>query len=121
MYYPIPFVLSGNSRNMAVVTTPRYLCSHMVRLKVGDNPGRWANLEEIWSDGAVLECEEDIRSGEPARISCEGAFFAGHVTAVERHEFGWKVEIRFLPATPWSIEQWRPEHALDPASLGGAP
>jgi hypothetical protein len=70
----------------------------------------------------VLECEETLSDetlseGEDAKISAGDISFAGRVTAVERHEFGWRVEMAFSHLTPWTIEQWKPEHALDPARL----
>lgn len=99
---------------------PRYLCSQLVRLVSGDRE-QWVNLEEIWNGGAVLECEEEIGNGAPATISTDEISFEGHVTAVERNEFGWTAEMAFSPLTPWTIELWRPEHALDPAALGGKP
>jgi hypothetical protein len=105
---------------MALMDTPRYLCSQLVRLLISDSSGhreQWANLEEIWSSGAVLECEEEVASGSSAKISCDEVTFAGRVAAVERHVFGWTVEMAFSPLTPWTIERWRPEHALDPNAL----
>jgi hypothetical protein len=104
------------------MTRPRYLCSQLVRLfifdpRATDDREQWVNLEEICCDGAVLECENEIRCGVLARISCDDASFEGHVTAVEREEFGWRVELVFSALTPWSIEQWRPDHAFDPDTL----
>jgi hypothetical protein len=113
--------------------TPRFLCSQLVRLVVCDPRAtdtdclraqqqpcaaeQWVNLEEIWGSGAVLECEEEVGNGALVKISADDVSFSGRVTAVERHEFGWQVEMAFSPLTPWTIEQWRPEHALDPATL----
>ena len=99
------------------MSTPRYLCSHLVRLLVDDRE-QWVNLEEIWGDGAELGCEEEVGRGALALILSEGLSFEGRVTEVEREETGWRVEVSFSPLTPWSIEQWLPEHALDPAKLG---
>jgi hypothetical protein len=65
----------------------------------------------------VLECENEVRCGALARISSGDASFEGHVTAVEREEFGWRVELALSELTPWSIEQWRPDHAFDPDTL----
>jgi len=106
-----------NSRNMAVVATPRYLCSQLVRLRVRDQPECWVNLEEIWDTGALLDCEAAVQEGAPARIASDDVAFSGVVTAVEPHEFGWRVELVFAPGVRWTPEQWIPEHALDPGSL----
>ncbi len=108
---------------MALMNTPRYLCSHLVRLVVSA-PGtpetrgeQWVNLEEIWGEGAVLECEEEVANGALVLILSDELSFEGRVTRVEREETGWRVEVALSTLTHWSIEQWRPEHALDPASL----
>lgn len=100
---------------------PHYLCSHLVRLRISDADAteQWANLEEIWGSGAVLECEEDVNPGTTAKISADNVSFSGRVTATERHEFGWRIEITFSPLTPWTIERWSPEHALNLATLKG--
>jgi hypothetical protein len=94
----------------------RYLCSHLVRLAAGGNE-RWVNLEEIWDSGAVLDSEDPVEIGASAEISTGDVRFSGRVIAVERYECGWRVEMVFSPATRWSIERWKPEHALDPAAL----
>jgi hypothetical protein len=98
------------------MAAPRYLCSHLVRLFV-DGHEQWVNLEEIWEGGAVLECEEAVTAGAFAKVLAEEAVFAGRIKAAEAHEFGWRVEIEFSPLTQWTIERWKPEHALDPAKL----
>jgi hypothetical protein len=98
------------------MNTPRYLCSHLVRLRV-DDCEEWVNLEEIWAGGAVLECEEEVEGGALVRMLSEGGSFMGRVTGVKRTAIGWRVEVAFSPLTPWSIEKWVPEHAVDPASL----
>jgi hypothetical protein len=99
------------------MTTPRYLCSQLVKL-VAEGREQWVNLEEIWREGAVLDCEEGVAVGAAARLSCNGAAFEGRVAGADCGETGWRVEITFSALTPWSIEQWRPEHALNPAELG---
>jgi hypothetical protein len=98
------------------MATRRYLCSQLVRLAVS---GRvlWANLEEIWPEGAVLDCEDEIFAGGAARISSENASFEGEITHVERDESGWRIEMTFSEHNLWSPAQWMPEHALDPETL----
>ena len=99
------------------MSSARYLCSQLVRLAVPDLPEQWVTLEEIWDDGAMLECETEIVLGVSALISADDVSFTGRITAVERHEFGWQAEITFSPATRWTMEKWRPDHALDPKTL----
>jgi hypothetical protein len=98
------------------MAAPRYLCSHLVRLSAGGRT-RWANLEEIWNAGAILDCEEEVMRGDSVTMSSEEVFFDGRVTAVEREESGWRVEVLFSEYTPWTIERWMPEHALNPETL----
>jgi hypothetical protein len=109
------------SRKMALVNTPmdtpRFLCSHLVRLSADDRE-QWVNLEEIWADGAVLECEDEVANGALVRISSDSQLFMGRATAVKRDAIGWRVEVAFSPLTPWNVQKWMPEHALDPAKLG---
>ena len=94
------------------MSSQRYLCSQLVTLrnKSGESV---INLEEIWNSGAVLESEEPVEEGAWVEIRCETAFFAGRVVQVDRHEFGWRLEIEFSPMTPWKPEQFQPEHLLD--------
>ena len=96
--------------------SPRYLCSQLVRLLAGDRE-QWAVLGEIWETGAVLDCEEAVADGLPVGILADDVTFSGRVAAVKQYEFGWQVEVRFSPLTPWRIERWQPEHALNPAKL----
>jgi hypothetical protein len=99
----------------------RYLCSHLVRLTT-DGHEQWANLEEIWETGAVLDCEEEVApatdcSKAAATFSAGEVTFAGHITKVHKDRFGWRVELELSSETPWSIERWKPEHMLDPGTL----
>jgi hypothetical protein len=96
----------------------RYLCSELVILRNSSGECR-VNLEEIWRTGAILETEEPLETGTAVEIRCPAAFFAGHVTGVEQHEFGCRVELQFSPMTPWDIEKFRPQHLLDVSSLPG--
>jgi hypothetical protein len=99
------------------MSSARYLCSQLVRLAVPDLPEQWVTLEEIWEDGAMLESETEVASGVAAMISTDEVSFTGRITAVDRHEFGWQVEITFSPMTRWTMEKWRPDHAIDPKTL----
>jgi hypothetical protein len=100
------------------MSAPRYLCSDLVTLRIGAVEST-VNLEEIGRDGAAIESEDAIVEGEKAELRCGPVFFSGKVTQVERHEFGWRAEIEFSPLTPWSAEQFRPQHMLDRPSESG--
>jgi len=94
------------------MNAPRYLCSDLVTLRIGAAEST-VNLEEIGRTGAAIESEDPIVDGVKVEVRCGSVFFCGKVTQVERHEFGWRVEIEFSPLTPWSPEQFRPLHMLD--------
>lgn len=97
------------------MSAQRYLCSELVTLKV-NSADCIMNLEEIWQDGASLESDDPVGDGASVELRCGAALFAGKVTQVERHEFGWRVEVEFSPLTPWNPEQFRPQHMLGVAS-----
>ncbi|HEY3825131.1 MAG TPA: hypothetical protein VGL82_11265 [Bryobacteraceae bacterium] len=94
----------------------RYLCSHLVALKNNSRApavNLFANLEEIWCTGAVLEAEEPVEMGAKIELRGGSATFVGHVVQVERHELGWRLEVEFSPLTHWSVEKFAPQHLLD--------
>jgi hypothetical protein len=90
----------------------RYLCSELVVLRNNSTESA-VNLEEIWQTGAILECEEPLDPGSGVEIRCGLTLFAGRVTEVEQHDFGWRIEVEFSPMTPWDPEKFRPQHLLD--------
>ena len=94
-----------------------YMCSQLVALR-NNSINAIVNLEEIWSNGAVLESEDPVEAGARVEIRCRTAFFAGRIVQVERHEFGWRFEVEFSPMTPWKPEEFQPEHLLDVSALG---
>ena len=75
------------------------------------------NLEEIWETGAVIESDEPLQMDSAVEIRCAPAFFAGRVIEVEKHEYGWRIELHFSPLTPWNPDKFRPQHMLDAAKL----
>jgi hypothetical protein len=95
----------------------RYHCSHLVTLRNNSTESA-VNLEEIWTEGAVLESEEEIKEGARVEILCDAACFSGRIGLVERHEFGWRFEVEFSPLTPWNPERFRPQHLIDLSKLG---
>ncbi len=95
------------------MNSPRYLCSELVTLRVIAATASIVNLEEIWREGAILESEDAVEDGVAIEIQCGDILFAGRVTQVEHHEFGWRIEVEFSPATPWEKERFQPQHMLD--------
>jgi hypothetical protein len=98
------------------MNSQRYLCSHLVALKNNSRApavNLFANLEEIWATGAVLEAEEPVDVGTNLELRGGAATFVGHIVQVERHELGWRLEVEFSSMTPWSVEKFAPQHLLD--------
>jgi hypothetical protein len=95
----------------------RYLCSDLVRIDLGGETVITANLEEIWTEGAVLEWDAPIESGTHLTMECQGVPFHATVANNEEHPFGCRVEILFSAQSPWTPEICRPQHLLDPAKV----
>jgi hypothetical protein len=100
------------------MNAPRYLCSELVTLRVS-SIGSIVNLEEIWREGAILECEDAVEDGVAVEMQCGDVVFAGRVIQVERHEVGWRVEVEFSQGTPWDQERFQPRHMLDASQFDG--
>jgi hypothetical protein len=96
----------------------RYLCSELVMLK-RDVTQTVVNLEEIWSDGASIEMDDGIEIGKQIDLVCGENQLTGTVARAEKHEFGWRIELQFLPGSRWTPEMFRPGHMLDPNDLTG--
>ena len=75
------------------------------------------NLEEIWREGAVLDCEIGFPPGTSVEIHAAGRRWMGIATSVQEYEFGFHIEVEFSTLTPWRIEDFRPLHLLNPAEL----
>jgi hypothetical protein len=93
-----------------------YLCSELVTLRthIGESV---VNLEEIWLDGALFECEMPFEEGSHVDFRGGQALYSGTVKHVEQHEFGWRVEVALSPLTPWQADQFKPEHMLDVSQI----
>jgi hypothetical protein len=91
----------------------RFLCSHLVAID-----DRIVNLEEIWTTGAILEAETAVTRGTQLELRCGAVVLKGRIVEVEPHEFGCRFEVEFSPDTPWRLDDFRPDHLLDPSKLG---
>ena len=90
----------------------RYLCSELISLRINAIDAM-VNLEEIWDLGAIFEAEAQVPENARVEMRAAQALFAGKVTRVEQHEFGWRFEVEFSPLTPWSADRFLPKHLLD--------
>lgn len=106
----------------------RFLCSDLVALRVGERES-FVNLEEIWRTGAVLESEDHIagaeaaclvfRAREEAGESAPGQTVGIAIVGAERHQFGWRIEVRFLDME-WTPQLYTPAHLTDIEKIGAA-
>jgi hypothetical protein len=94
----------------------RFLCSELVTLRRGGTE-LVVNLEEIGPDGALVEADETLASGEPVELQCGEHRFPGAVQGIEPHDFGCRVDILFEKGTGWRPEMYRPHHLIDPEEL----
>jgi hypothetical protein len=77
-----------------------------------------ANLEEIWSSGALLLM--DVRVPLSSRIWFRAADrkFRGQVASRRFVKgLGYYVEVRFASNSYWSEQEYRPQHLLNPLVL----
>ena len=98
------------------------LCSEILDLHLQSRAGRErqlkANLEEIWSSGALLQTDERIRPFTFLWFAAGGCKFRGQVIA--RTVFGglgYFVEMRFHPKCMWSAKKYRPKTLFNPLVL----
>ena len=101
------------------------LCSEILNLHLQPRHGRErrerklkANLEEIWSSGALLLTDSRIHRFTSLWFAGGGRTFHGEVIAETLcRGLGYFVEIRFLPDCRWSERNYRPQHLFNPLVL----
>ncbi len=98
------------------------LCSELLNLhfryKVGREREVKANLEEIWSTGALLLIDVRVPVATPTRFAAGGREFRGKVTARKFLKgLGYFVEVQFASNSHWSEQEYRPKHLFNPLVL----
>jgi hypothetical protein len=101
------------------------LCSEILNLHLQPRHGRErrerklkANLEEIWSSGALLLTDSRIHRSTSLWFEGGGRKFYGEVIAGTLFRgLGYFVEIRFRPDCTWSERNYRPQHLFNPLVL----
>ncbi len=101
------------------------LCSEILNLHLQPRHGRErrerklkANLEEIWSSGALLLTDSRIQQSTSLWFEGGGRKFYGEVIAGTLFRgLGYFVEIRFRPDCKWSERNYRPQHLFNPLVL----
>ena len=97
------------------------LCADLVDVQWKDKNGRTrraiANLEDISLSGACLQVDVPIPIETTLRISYPKGELQGRVCYCVFREIGYFLGIEFEPGFRWSMQQFRPQHLLDPRQL----
>ena len=98
------------------------LCSEILNLYLQPRVGRerklTANLEEIWSSGALLRTDARIREFTSLWFVGGGCKFRGEaISAALSESLGYFVEMRFHQDCRWSTRKYRPQHLFNPLVL----
>jgi hypothetical protein len=94
----------------------RFLCSDLVVLSI-DGQARFVNLEEIWRTGAVVDSEDGAAPAATAELRAGTLALEVVVERVERHEYGYRIELRFVDVE-WTPELFTPAHLTDLSTVG---
>jgi hypothetical protein len=94
----------------------RFLCSDLVVLSI-DGQARFVNLEEIWRSGAVVDADEGAALAASAELRTGTVTLEVLVERVESHEYGYRIELRFMDAE-WTPELFTPAHLTDLSAVG---
>ena len=99
------------------MTEKRYMCSDLFRMRGTGGWTGWANLEEIWGSGAVLDSETPIAVGQKLLLRKKPGKLWAAVTDCSEYEFGYRVELKFLFDYVWTPKVFEPDHLLDPTQI----
>lgn len=100
-----------------------WLCSELVTVEWVDSSGaartQVANLEEIWTQGAILDAEECVPGGTGLRLSAESNQDELHATASEcrRSATGFALSVEFRAGSEWSPDRFPLAHAVNSREL----
>ena len=101
---------------MSTATKSRHFCSEQVSVVCSDLGGWWhtvpANLEEIDEWSATVLSEASISKGKHVRILCASNQLRGVVTACEKDELGFFIDVKLDPDSRWSERWFTPQHFL---------
>ena len=97
------------------------LCADLVDVQWKDKNGRIrrvvANLEDISLSGACLQVDSPIPIDTTLRINYPKGELQGRVCYCVFREIGYFLGIEFEPGFQWSLQQFKPQHLLDPRRL----
>lgn len=98
----------------------RLLCADLVRIDWNIRTLEGV-LEDISSQGACVQVEEQIPPGEAISIAepaAEYALFTGMVTYCVHHDYGYQIGVRFTSPAAWSCGVFEPQHLTNPDAFG---
>lgn len=103
-------------------TQLRMLCSELLCLHVESAPGVRqkirANLEEIWTSGAILQTDSPIPPLSRVWFSRHGNRFLGRAGSISfLPGLGHFIEMQFEAGSRWFEQSYRPKHMLNPHAL----
>ena len=113
----------SGSGHQASAPEGHWLCSELVTVVWADGPGaartQVANLEEIWSQGAILDAEEFVPGGTGLRLSAESNRDELHATVSEcrRSATGFALSVEFHAGSEWSPDRFPLAHAVNSREL----
>lgn len=95
----------------------RMLCADMVEVCWKENSGRkcrsTALLEDISRSGMCLQFEISVPIGAHVYIHTPGEKLTGTVRYCVYREIGYFVGVELEKSSPWSRQQFEPQHLLD--------
>jgi hypothetical protein len=101
--------------------TARLLCADLVHVRWKDEVGKphrgVANLEDISVNGACLQMDTNVPKETIIRITHQKGELIGKVRYCEYREFGYFLGLEFEEGARWSMQEFRPQHLLDPRRL----
>jgi hypothetical protein len=97
------------------------LCADLVDVHWKDQSGKSkrlvANLEDISLSGACLQVEKSIPLKTSIRITLPKGELKGIVRYCVYREIGYFLGIEFEGGSQWSLQDFKPQHMLDPRRL----
>lgn len=91
--------------------SPRYLCSQLVEIALGDRTVSGL-LEDICVEGAAVSVEAPVEPGEQIGLIAPGMRAEAQVRYCRRRETDFLLGIEFAAPSRWRPLEWQPEHLL---------
>lgn len=99
----------------------RMLCADLVDLHWKDQSGKKrrvvANLEDISMSGACIQLDHPLPLGTRVRMTHPNGELVGAIRYCVHREIGYFLGVEFDENCRWSLNDYRPQHLLDPRRL----